>query len=130
MSGVDANTGKILDGWDHTVQSIGVCLTTALGTRVMRRDFGADLEPMVDRPLNAETMVDMIVRVAEAIEPRLVGRSIYGEPRFELRNLRFLEASEAGRLQILLEGLYYPRGHRGDRSIIEQRSIRYERFEP
>jgi uncharacterized protein len=126
MSGVDANTGKILDGWDHTVQSIGVCLTTALGTRVMRRDFGADLEPMIDRPLNAETMVDIIISVAEAIEPRVVGRSLYGEPRFDLRRIRFLEASGEGRLQIMLEGIYYPRGHLNDYSAVEQRSIGFE----
>lgn len=124
MSGVDRLTGQPLSGWRHVVQSINVILTTALGSRVLRRDFGTDIGELVDRPLNDEEVVGWIVAVAEALEPRRVGRSIYGEPRFRLSRVRIGEVGPAGRIEIVIDGTYYPRGHLGDFSLAEPREAR------
>src|SRR3546814_12586651 len=43
MIGVDRATGQRLDGNDHLAQSIGDILSTPIGTRVMRRDYGSML---------------------------------------------------------------------------------------
>ncbi len=74
MIGMDANTGKMLDGTAHLAQSVGKILTTPLSRRTMRRPFGSLLFDLVDRPLNAANI--MLMRAATAValrewEPRL-----------------------------------------------------------
>lgn len=74
MNGTDKNTGKTLSATDHLRQSIVDVLTTPIGSRVMRREYGSRLFELVDKPLNAETLVDMYAASAEALqrwEPRL-----------------------------------------------------------
>jgi phage baseplate assembly protein W len=72
MIGMDAATGKALGGDDHLRQSLGVIISTAIGTRCMRRDFGvADL---IDQPMNALGRVRLFGAIATAIarwEPRI-----------------------------------------------------------
>ncbi|NBO96416.1 MAG: phage baseplate protein, partial [Betaproteobacteria bacterium] len=41
MLGINAQTGQPLAGIDHLRQSIRDILTTRIGTRVMRRDYGS-----------------------------------------------------------------------------------------
>ena len=74
MRGVDATTGKALEGLAHLRQSVRDILTTPLGSRVMRRDYGSRLFDLVDAPLNEQTVVDLYAATAEALqrwEPRL-----------------------------------------------------------
>lgn len=40
MPGIDRETGKVISDEKHIRQSIAVILTTPVGSRVMRRDFG------------------------------------------------------------------------------------------
>lgn len=75
MIGMDATTGKALDGTEHLAQSIGKILTTPRGTRPMRRDFGSDLFDLIDRPINAANLMLMRAATALAIrqwEPRIL----------------------------------------------------------
>lgn len=74
MIGMDARTGKPLDGTAHLAQSVGRILCTPLGTRKMRRDFGSALFDLIDHPANAANA--MLMRAATALalrkwEPRL-----------------------------------------------------------
>src|SRR3546814_4315622 len=55
MIGVDRATGQRLDGHDHLAQSIGDILSTPIGTRVMRRDYGSMLTDMIEQPANSIT---------------------------------------------------------------------------
>jgi phage baseplate assembly protein W len=74
MRGTDAKTGKTLSGVAHLRQSIRDILTTPLGSRVMRRDYGSRLFDLVDNPLNDQTLVEIFAATAEALmrwEPRL-----------------------------------------------------------
>ncbi len=68
MRGLDAKSGKHLDDLAHLRQSIEVILTTRLGTRVMRPEFGSRLPELIDRPLTQETLVRMYAATAEALE--------------------------------------------------------------
>ncbi len=52
MRGTDANTGKALSGLEHLRQSVRDILTTPIGTRVMRREYGSQLYALIDAPLN------------------------------------------------------------------------------
>ncbi|MBD3768115.1 MAG: GPW/gp25 family protein [Gammaproteobacteria bacterium] len=55
MLGINAQTGKPLSGIDHLRQSISDILTTRVGTRVMRRDYGSQLPELADNPMTPES---------------------------------------------------------------------------
>lgn len=79
MQGTDANTGKPLDGIDHLRQSVREILTTPLGSRVLRRDFGSRLFELVDAPTNLSLRADIIAATSDALgtwEPRLAVESV------------------------------------------------------
>lgn len=94
--GIDAENGKALSGISHLQQSIRDILTTRVGTRVMRREYGSDLPNLVDNPLNDATKLDLFAEVAIALqkwEPRVVVDRVFVE-----------SVSDAGRIVIGLEG--------------------------
>ena len=71
---VDRRTGAEISERDHILQSIEMILTTRIGTRVMRRDFGSRVPELVDQPLNPETITAIYAAANEAIatwEPRV-----------------------------------------------------------
>lgn len=74
MKGMSRTTGAVLAGDDHLAQSIGDILSTPLGSRVMRRDYGSLLFELIDRPLNSATRLLVSMASAMAIarwEPRI-----------------------------------------------------------
>ena len=101
MRGTSATTGKALSGIAHLSQSIRDILGTPIGTRVMRRDYGSRLFELIDRPLNADTVLDMIAAVAEAL-----GK---WEPRIAVDRVQIVEVA-AGRVTINLTGRHLPDG--------------------
>jgi len=101
MQGTDANTGKRLSGVDHLRQSIRDILTTPIGTRVMRRDYGSRLYELIDAPMNQATILDLYAASAEALAT--------WEPRIAVEEIRVTEA-EPGRVVLELTGEYLPTG--------------------
>ncbi|AXF38222.1 putative tail protein [Ralstonia phage phiRSP] len=101
MNGTSATTGKGIDGIAHLRQSISDILTTPLGSRVMRRDYGSRLFELVDAPTNSETVMDLYAATAEALEA--------WEPRFRLTQVKIASA-EPGEIVLDLTGEYLPDG--------------------
>ena len=101
MRGMNATTGTALTGWDHVCQSIRDILTTPLGTRVQRRDYGSRLFDLIDRPASPALNVEIFAAVAEALDK--------WEKRFRLERVETVTA-EAGRLELILRGVYLPDG--------------------
>ncbi|MDM5178517.1 GPW/gp25 family protein [Massilia sp. DJPM01] len=101
MDGINALTGKRLGGITHLRQSICDILTTPIGTRVMRRDYGSRLPRLVDAPINSETILDMYAAAAEALR--------LNEPRFKLHKAVIVNAVP-GHIEIDLIGEYLPEG--------------------
>jgi phage baseplate assembly protein W len=102
MPGMNQATGEHLIGIAHLRQSIVDILTTPLGSRVMRRDYGSRLYQLVDAPVNRAFFVEVYSAVAEAL--------IKWEPRFQLTRVQ-VDAVTAGRVLIALEGMYVPEGN-------------------
>lgn len=101
MNGTSATTGKSLSGIEHLRQSVRDILTTPIGSRVMRRDYGSRLYELVDAPLNRSTIIDIIAATAEAIAR--------WEPRF--RVTRVVPSSvAAGSVSVDVTGIYLPDG--------------------
>lgn len=101
MRGVDATTGKPLEGIAHLRQSVRDILTTPLGSRVMRRTYGSRLFDLVDRPLNAATLVEIFAATAEAV--------LRWEPRLQVQRVQARSIS-AGSIEVDLEAIYVPTG--------------------
>ncbi|ATG43665.1 putative baseplate assembly protein W [Phaeobacter piscinae] len=101
MNGINASTGKPLSGLAHLRQSVRDILTTPIGTRVMRRDYGSRLYRLVDAPMNDATRLDMMAATYEAIET--------WEPRLELDTVA-VEMPEPGSVVISVFGQYLPTG--------------------
>ena len=101
MRGMDRNTGRALEGVAHLRQSIRDILTTPIGSRVMRREYGSRLFRLVDAPLSKGLLTDIYAATAEALDR--------WEPRFRLLRVRARAAGE-GHLSLDLEGKYLPNG--------------------
>ena len=79
MIGMDRTTGRASEGADHLRQSVQVILSTPVGTRVGRRDFGSLIPELIDQPLNAATRLAVIAAGALALlrqEPRIRAQRI------------------------------------------------------
>ncbi|WP_375669092.1 GPW/gp25 family protein [Bartonella sp. MR168JLCBS] len=100
-SGMDCTTGKSLTGIDHLRQSILDILSTRIGSRVMRRDYGSRVAELIDAPVNNAFAVALYAAIAEALDK--------WEPRFKLKKIDF-KWSEAGQVSLSFEGIYLPSG--------------------
>ena len=107
-TGVNAATGKPLSDWDHVTQSIRKILTTPIGARVMRREFGSDLPDLIDAKMTQKNILAVYSAAASAIAR--------WEPRFRMRSASVTRAEPTGHLALNIYGSYYPRGHLGDYS--------------
>ena len=101
MRGTSATTGKRMDGIEHLRQSIRDILTTPIGSRVMRRDYGSRLMALIDAPMNRATLLDIYAATAEAISK--------WEPRFQVSNVS-ASSAEPGAVVLVLTGQYLPEG--------------------
>lgn len=98
MPGLDRETMAARGGWDHVLQSIGDILTTPVGTRVMRREYGSDLPLLVGRPMTADNILAVYAATALAIAA--------WEPRFALTGVEIEDADRSGRLGLRISGVY------------------------
>ncbi|SFU80160.1 GPW/gp25 family protein [Halomonas korlensis] len=74
MPGMNAQTGRALEGLEHIQQSVRDILATPIGSRVMRRDYGSLLPELIDQPLNDATLLQAYAASVMAIirwEPRI-----------------------------------------------------------
>jgi len=101
MRGMSATSGKELEGLDHLKQSIIDILTTLIGSRVMRRNYGSRLFELVDKPINRDFTLEIYAATAEALEK--------WEKRFKLEKVKITEVKE-GKMTLVLEGIYLPEG--------------------
>ena len=101
MNGTSAHTGKTLYGLDHLRQSIRDILTTPIGTRVMRRDYGSRLFELIDNPMTRATLVDIYAATAEAL--------MAWEPRLRVDSVTATSA-QPGHIVLEIVGEYLPDG--------------------
>lgn len=95
MKGMNATTGKAIDGDEWLAQAMADILFTPIGTRVMRRDYGSLLPSLLDQPLNAATMLQLYAASADALRRWL--------PQFTLSRCT-LTKGDGGTAAIAIEG--------------------------
>jgi phage baseplate assembly protein W len=104
MAGMSRTTAKALGGFDHLRQSIADILTTPIGTRVHRRDYGSRIPRLVDRPINKSLVSDLVAATAEALNR--------WEPRLRLEEVRIESVTDNGQIELSLVGYYLVDGQR------------------
>ncbi|MCF6777599.1 GPW/gp25 family protein [Thiotrichales bacterium 19X7-9] len=101
MKGIDRFNGRVLDDIDHVKQSIEDILTTPIGSRVQLRTYGSRLFEYIDRPMNNETVIQIILESAKSID----------EWETRARLTRILPSiNDNGRLNIDVDFTYRPDG--------------------
>ena len=93
--GMNRNTGAALDGNSWLSQAVADILTTPVGTRVMRRDYGSLLPTLIDQPMNGRTVVQIYAATAQALARWL--------PALKLTRVN-LDIDPAGSAKLLIEG--------------------------
>ncbi|GHD59856.1 GPW/gp25 family protein [Jeongeupia chitinilytica] len=91
-AGMSIDSGRSIGDLDHIRQSVRCILTTPLGSRVMRRDFGSLLPDLVDAPMNAVT-----IQRARAATVMAVQR---WEPRLRITAVQLVAGESPGQLSI------------------------------
>lgn len=89
-------TGAAINLPDHITQSITDILTTRLGTRIMRREYGSLLPELVDQPFNDFTRLQAYAATVMAL--------MRWEQRISLSRVQLLGATLAGQSTLELEG--------------------------
>ena len=98
---MNINTGKTISEIAHIKQSIANILTTPIGSRIMRRDYGSRIFEKIDRPINGELVAEIYSDVVEAL--------FNWEPRFEVEQV-IVQSIEKGKITIDLEGSFLKDG--------------------
>ena len=105
MIGMDRRTGLPLSGIEHVRQSIEDILTTPLGSRRMRPEYGSKLRRFVDLPVTEGWKSAVQAEVARALER--------WEPRLKLERVR-VTSVVGGQITFQLTGQYL-----GNSAILE-----------
>lgn len=115
-TGTSAAAVGLLSDWQHVEQSIAKILTTPIGSRVMRRDFGSQIPDMIDAKMVQRNVLAIYSAAAVAITK--------WDPRFRVTRAAIAELTAGGKVALQIFGTYFPRGHLGDYSVAEDASTR------
>lgn len=105
MTGVNAQTGELLDGYAHVEQSLEKIFTTHQGERIMREWFGNPGLKLLGENTTQRTILLwfnicwMLVQLFE--------------PRFEIIRFEVNDADRLGAADVTMHGRYRPYGHLG-----------------
>ena len=94
MNGMSRSTGRPLDDVDHIRQSVHDILTTPVGSRVKRRDYGSLIPDLIDQPMNQATQLRLASATIMAI--------IRWEPRIAVSRTSF-DVTQQGQVTIDIE---------------------------
>ncbi len=101
MIGMNKANGCPLANFLHLQQSIADILTTPIGSRPMRRDYGSRLFQRIDAPLTGDLVAEIYSDVVEAL--------FNYEPRVKVTTVT-VAAVAPGRLVLDLEAQYLATG--------------------
>lgn len=96
MIGMSTRSGRAIEGNAHLAQSIADILTTPIGSRVMRREYGSLLPDLIDAPLNDATRLQAYAATAMAL--------MRWEPRIRLSRVQLFLGERVGQVMLDIEG--------------------------
>ena len=110
--GTDARGGLSLNNEQNEIdQAIGIILSTAIGTRVMRPTFGCRLHELVFSPNNSETAAEARRYVEESL--------VMWEPRVQVKSVSVrADPDDDSRSRLLIEIRYEIKSTHDPRSLV------------
>jgi len=99
MKGMNAKTGSLMKGMDYLRQSILDILSTPIGSRLMRRNYGSRLMSLLDSPTNYNFVPEIQGAVIEALVNHL--------PSIRLLKVTVNDVNY-GKIDLTLSGYYVP----------------------
>lgn len=97
MNGLNKQNGTAIDNLAHLQQSVADILTTPIGTRLMRRDYGSTLFELIDQPANGATLLRVFSATASAL--------MKWEPRIKVKKISLTTHQPAGNWSLLISGI-------------------------
>lgn len=88
MSGLNTTTGRAIGDLAHIWQSVRDILTTPIGSRVMRRDYGSLIPELIDQPMNPATRLRLMSASVSAL--------VRWEPRLRIASVQFSVDARGG----------------------------------
>lgn len=104
--GMDNTTGRRIEGIAHLRQSVVTILTTPIGSRVLRRDFGSRLYELLDKNITQSLKMQMFAATVEALRK--------WEPRIEVKRVTVEPVPDEDiqhTVSLAIEGIYLPNGN-------------------
>lgn len=109
---MNRQTGQPITDLEHLRQSVADILTTPIGSRVMRRDYGSLLSELIDQPANQATIIRLYAAIAGAL--------MRWEPRLRLTRIGFQAGSQPGEWIVDLSGtVAYTPAAKGLRVVLQ-----------
>jgi phage baseplate assembly protein W len=115
--GMDAETGRIIRGWDHTVQQINRIMWTAFHEWPMRPYRGSNARLLIGELANVRTALRFRKAVGMAI--------MLFVPNYRPVRIDQVGLDRTGDTSWVIDGYYMPRGHLGDRTIADRRDLTF-----
>lgn len=88
-------TGGAITTLEHIRQSMADILTTRIGSRVMRREYGSQLVDLIDQPGNPATRLLAYAAIAMSL--------MRWEPRVRISRVQLTNASMAGQFELSVD---------------------------
>jgi phage baseplate assembly protein W len=110
-TGIDMETGKLISGWQHVMQSLQIIFMTRFGERVLRRWFGSFVPRILGEPMVPSTILKFWTAICVAVD--------LWEPRYRITKITAEGSADEmrqGSIGFIVEGVYMPRGHLGDKT--------------
>ncbi len=95
MTGMNNTTGRALGELAHIWQSVRNILTTPIGSRVMRREYGSLIPELIDQPMNPANRLRLMSASVSAL--------VRWEPRIRIASVHFSVDTD-GRAVLDIEG--------------------------
>lgn len=95
MAGMARSSGAVLDGLEHIKQSVADILSTPIGTRAGRRNYGSLLPELIDQPMTPANILRVYAASAVAISRN--------EDRLRLRRVSIAAGARPGAATIIID---------------------------
>lgn len=92
---MNRETGAAIDNLEHIRQSVADILTTRLGTRIMRREYGSQLVDLLDQPANLTTRLLAYAAITMSL--------MRWEPRLRISRVQLSDVNLAGQVVLTLD---------------------------
>lgn len=93
---MNRETGSTISLLDHIRQSVKDILTTPIGSRIMRREYGSQLPELIDQPFNNTTRLLAYAAITVAL--------MRWEVRIRLSRVQLSGATFSGQIELTIEG--------------------------